>query len=356
MSVRFDLKGCIIYLLLFIACMVFASFYGGLLPYTLLFGVILILPVSVLMTVLNYHFISVYQELDWHRVVKGEQHKLFISFDNRGFLPVHEMELILHSDRCDFTGIKDGERISIAPYKKVQLTASATCIYGGTYEIGLKSLGFRDAFGIFTIIIRVPYLLRAIVSPKITDTANEYLDLENIINSIGSKSEIRTEEIPGNEMRDYYPGDPYSSINWKVSARLSKLTVRIPDKLDTRTVTLILEAANTVSGTEETELLKRRDFFLEFAVSAVWYFARRGVPVFVIYPSGKITEREVGSYDGFLQFYNDIAGGISYRSEDEKERMHKLTEERRKSGYGNETRVIVLEDEWPGEDFCIVAD
>ena len=78
MSVRFDIKGCIIYFLIFIACMVFASFYGGLLPYTLLFGVILLLPVSVIMTVLNYHFLSVYQELDGHRVGKGEQHKLVI--------------------------------------------------------------------------------------------------------------------------------------------------------------------------------------------------------------------------------------------------------------------------------------
>ena len=206
-----------------------------------------------------------------------------------------------------------------------------------------------------SVMFKVPYSFRAIVSPKITDSANEYLDIENILNSIGSKSEIKTEEIPGNEMREYRPGDPLKAINWKVSARLSKLAVRVPDKLDTRTVTLIMEPSNVPERMQDIEYLKRRDHFLEFCVSAVWYFARRGVPVLIIYPAGKITELQVDSYDSFPQFYNDISGGLSYRSDDEKERMHKLVQERRQAGFGNETRVIVVEDEWPGEDFCIVA-
>ncbi|MBR6485581.1 MAG: DUF58 domain-containing protein, partial [Lachnospiraceae bacterium] len=106
---------------------------------------------------------------------------------------------------------------------------------------------------------------------------------------------------------------------------------------------------------QDMEYLRRRDYFLEFAVSAVWYFARRGIPVYVIYPAGKITERQVDSYDSFPQFYSDISGGIAYRSDDEKDRMHKLVQERRQAGDGNETRVIITEDEWPGEGFCVVA-
>ena len=355
MSIRFDLKGSIIYILLLTACIVFASFFGGLLPFVLLYGILLLLPVSFIYIILNYHYLSVFQELNVHRVVKGEEHKLYISFENRGLLPIHEMELILHSDRCSFSGIGDNESISIEPRNKVKLTPGVVCRYGGTYEIGLKSLGFTDAFGMMKVVFKVPYSFRAIVSPKVTDIANEYLDIENIINSTGSKSTIRTEEIPGNEMRDYYPGDPLKAVNWKVSARLSKLTVRIPDKLDTRTVTLILEASNVPERMQDMEYLKRRDYFLEFAVSAVWYFARRGIPVYVIYPAGKITERQVDSYDSFPQFYSDISGGIAYRSDDEKDRMHKLVQERRQAGDGNETRVIITEDEWPGEGFCVVA-
>ena len=356
MHIRFNIKGSIAYFLILIAGIVFASFYGGLLPFIILYGELLIVPISFIYIFLNYHFLYVFQELDAHRVVKGETHDLLMSFDNTGIFPIHDMQLVLHSDRCDFEGIIDGEQISIDPRKKTSLNVKTICIYGGTYYVGLKEIGFTDVFGMFTVLFNVPYTFRAIVSPKITDIADAYMDLENIVNSIGSKSDIKNEEIPGNDMRTYYPGDHLNSINWKVSARLSKLMVRIPDKQDTRRITLILEPSNVPERMQDTQFIKRRDYFLEFAVSSAWYFARRGIPVFLIYPAGKITEKQVDSYETFREFYSDVSGGLSYRSDDEKDRMHKLTEERRKPENGNGTRVIILEDEWPGKDFCIVAD
>ena len=356
MSIRLNKRGCIIYILILASAVSFASFYGGTLPFILLYGCLLLVPVSIVCIILNYHHISLYQELSSHRVIKGEKHDLLISFENTGLIPIHEMELVLHSDRCDFEGISDGERISVAPYEKVSLSVKTSCIYGGTYNIGIKSLGFSDVFGIFTVRFNVPYSFRAIVSPKITDSANVYMDIENVVNSVGSKSDIKYEEIPGNDMRRYQPTDPLKLINWKVSVRLNKLMVRIPDKQDTRKITLILEASNVPEREQDIAFLKRRDYFLEFAVSAAWYFTTRGVPVHIIYPSGKITERNVDSFKAFQEFYNDISSGSIYRSDDEKDRMHALAEERRKLGFGDGTRVIILEDEWPDEGFCIIAD
>ena len=356
MSIRFNKIGLIVYLVIVTACVVFASFYGGLFPFVLLYGSLLLLPVSFLYTLLNYHYLFIYQALDGNRVVKGDPHVLTLTFENTGILPVHNMELILHSDRCSCADIKDGDLISLQPQSRKGIKTKVICLYGGTYDIGLKRVGFSDAFGIYSVLFTVPYYCRAIVSPKITDLADAVMDIENITNSTGSKSDIKTEEIPGNEMRDYYPGDPYKTINWKVSARLNRLTVRIPDKLDTRSVTLILEAVNVPEKDWDTDYIRRRDHFLEFAVSAAWFFTKRGLPLNIIYPSGKITEIHIASYEDFLGFYNDVSGGISYRSDDEKERMHRLTQERRQSGYGDETRVIITEDFWPGEDFCFIAD
>ena len=355
MSVRFDLKASLSYIIILSAAVVFASFYGGVLPFTLLFGIMLFIPVSVICIAVNYHCVLVYQGLSSYRVIKGERHDLKMSFENTGFIPIHNMELLLHSDRCRFEGIEDGERISIDQRSKTEINARVECIYGGTYNIGIKSLGFSDIFGMFTVRLNVPYSFRAIVSPKITDIAETHMDIENLINSVGSKSEIRMEEIPGNDMRSYRPGDPMSRINWKVSARNNELMVRVPDKQDTRRITLILEPANVPERDQDIRFLIRRDYFLEFAVSSAWYFARRGLPVLMIYPAGRITQRQVDSYDSFREFYNDVSGGNVYRSDDEKDRMHKLTQERRQAGYGNETAVLILEDEWPGEDFCIVA-
>jgi uncharacterized protein (DUF58 family) len=354
MHIRFNIKGCLIYSFILIASVVFASFFGGLLPFVMLYGIILLIPSSVLCILLNYKFLSVYQELDSHRVVKGDRHDLMISFDNTGFLPVHGMELILHSDRCDFYGLNDRERVDVKARSGIKLMAKAVCIYGGAYDIGLKAIGLTDPFGIITAEINVSYNFRAIVSPKITDIANAYMDIENTANSFGSKSDVRTEEIPGNDMRDYSPGDPLRSINWKVSARLGRHMVRVPDKMDTRRITLILEASDMPLREQDTDFLKRRDSFLEFAVSAAWYFTGRGLPVNIIYPSGKITDKLVGSYESFQEFYSDVSGGMTYRSDDERDRMHKLVQERRTGLNGDGTSVIILEDRWNSEDYCIV--
>lgn len=355
MSIRFNKKGCTAYIIVLISVIVFASFYGGVLPFLLLYAFLLFIPVSVAYIILNYRFLSVYQELDSHRIVKGESHVFTVSFDNTGILPIQDMKLILHSDRCDFDGFADNMKISLKAMQSLKLTTKAVCLYGGAYDVGLKSVGFSDPFGISEIELNVPYTFRAVVSPKITDVAVPYMDIENLKNSIGMKSTVNHEDTPGNDMRLYVPGDTVRSINWKVSARLDKFVVRTPDRMDTRRITLILDAVNMSAAVLDTESLRRRDYFLEFCVSAAWYFASRGLSVKIIYPSGKITEKQIDSHESFREFYNDVAGGMIYRSEDERDRMHKLAQERRQAGYGEETNVIICEDEWPGEGFCTVA-
>ena len=71
MSIRFNKKGCTAYIIVLISVIVFASFYGGVLPFLLLYAFLLFIPVSVAYIILNYRFLSVYQELDSHRIVKG---------------------------------------------------------------------------------------------------------------------------------------------------------------------------------------------------------------------------------------------------------------------------------------------
>ena len=79
------------------------------------------------------------------------------------------------------------------------------------------------------------------------------------------------EEIPGNDMRSYRPGDPMSRINWKVSARNNELMVRVPDKQDTRRITLILEPANVPERDQESGSLKEGTIFLNLP------FRRHGI-------------------------------------------------------------------------------
>ncbi|MCR5557079.1 MAG: DUF58 domain-containing protein [Butyrivibrio sp.] len=353
MKVNIYKKNLFIYLALLVGVIVLASFYGGPVSFVPLYALLLLIPVSVLYIFINYRLMSLYQEIEVHKVSKGENHNFRALIDNSGFLPIHKMALTTYHDRCDLYDIQNGSLISLDCRDKTELSSRISCRYAGAYNIGIEKISFSDPFNIFSVDIDVPYSFRAIVRPRITDIANKALDLENLINSTGLKSSRQLDEITGSDMRTYQIGDSLSSINWKVSAKLSELYVRLPDPMEKRHVTILMDASNIPEIDWDTEFLKKRDYFLEFAVSAAYHFGNQGVPVEIIYPSGDIKHSIVDSYDTFLEFYNVVADGIFYSSESVKKQLQSLIQEKRDS-YGTDTWIILREDCTSKSDFCSI--
>lgn len=355
MNIRIEKRNIIFYLFCLIGGIVFSSFYGGPLSYGVLYALFLIIPVAVLYIFLNYKYLCIFQEIEVHKLTKGEEHNYRLLVENNGLLPIHEMKLKLYTDRCILYEIKDGDYLSLNSFEKRELKSGINCLYAGAYDIGLEKVSFVDPFNLFTVEIDIPYSFRAIVSPRITDIADKVLDLENLVNNMGLKSASLFEEIPGNEWRKYQNGDSVNAINWKVSARLSQLVVRTPDKMEKKTVTIIMEAANVPRGEQNISFLERRDNFLEFVVSAAWHFGKQGVPVKLIYPSGKIVEKVVDSYESFFEFYDVIADGIFYESKKNLEDIQHLVCNLREQENGDDTWIILKEDYDNTEDFITIC-
>ena len=347
-------KRLLAYFAVLILSIIFASFYGGPVSFVWLYFILLLLPVSVIYIVLNYRFLSLYQEIEVHRVSKGENHNYRVMVENGGILPIHGMTLGLYKDRCDLPEVKEGEPLSLDIHEKREMTSSISCKYAGAYNVGIEHLFFHDPFRLFSVRVDVPYSFRAVVSPRITDVAEEFLDIENMVNSTGLKSAKLYEETPGNDFRAYQKGDSLTSVNWKLSARFSELMARVPDRMEKTTVTLILEASNTPESEQDIEFLKNRDYFLEFIVSAAWHFGEQGVPVKLIYPAGEIRESVVDSYDTFLEFYNIVADGIFYRSEEEHKRLENMIDVGRNAQGDGDTWILIREEHGPGEDICSI--
>ena len=345
----------IIYVIVLIGSFVFASFYGGPVSFAWLYAVLLLIPISIIYIFINNSFLRIYQEIEVHRLTKGEEHKYRVSIDNEGFLPVHRMKLFLYEDRCELYELRNGEELSLDIHEKKELSSGINCRYSGAYNVGIENVAFADPFGIYTVTLDIPYSFRAIVSPRITDMADRVLDIENLFNNTGLKSPRLSENTPGSDFRPYQRGDSLSSINWKLSARLSELISRIPDKMEKRTVTLLLQAVNVPERDQDIEFLKKRDFFLEFAVSAAWHFGEQGVPVRIVYPSGKISESLVDSYESFLEFYSVVADSIFYSSDEEFKKLQSMVFDVRNSVYGQDTWIVIREDPEPGEDYYLIC-
>ena len=340
-------------MMLLIFFIVLASFYGGPISFVPLYALLLLIPVSITYIFANYRLMSLYQEIEVHKVSKGENHNFRAFIENSGILPIHKMALTTYADRCDLYEIQNGALVCLDAKDKTELSSQISCRYAGAYNIGIEKVSFADPFNIFSVDIDVPYTFRAIVRPRITDIANKALDLENLINSTGLTSTNQLEEIPGSDMRSYQKGDALSSINWKVSARFSEMMVRLPDPMEKRHVTILMIASNIPEIEWDTEFLKKRDYFLEFAVSAAYHFGNQGVPVEIIYPSGDIRHSIVNSYDSFLEFYNVVADSIFYSSNSVVTQLQSLIGEKRDS-YGADTWIILRENCKDPMDFCSI--
>ncbi|MBQ7469685.1 MAG: DUF58 domain-containing protein [Pseudobutyrivibrio sp.] len=353
MRISIHFKNFAIYIVMLIISIVFASFFGGPVAFVWLYAMVLLIPVSILYIALNYKFLSLYQEIEIHKVSKGEIHKYRILLENSGILPIHNMALSTYSDRCDLLEITDGQLISLDVKEKIELLSNISCKYAGAYDVGAKSLTFTDPFNIFSVDLNVLYTFKAVVRPKITNIANAALDFENLVNNSGFKSIKQVEDIPGNDMRAYQAGDSLSSINWKVSAKFSELMVRLPNPMEKRSVTLIMDAANWQDSKQNLDYLKMRDFFLEFVVSAAWNFGQQSVPLEIIYPSGDIKISTVNSYESFMEFYNEIADGVFYRSDAVKKELQSLIQEK-SVDYDQNTCILIKEDSRDKKDFCSI--
>ena len=353
MKIEINKKRAAGYLIALALSLTAASFYGGPGIYVWLYALLVLPPLAGVYILLNYRALHIFQEIEVHRVVRGEDHTFRAVIENAGFLPIHRMRLTLYDDRCDIYEIENGQEISLGSHEKRELQSGISCRYAGSYYVGIRDVGFSDPFFIFKAVFRVPYTFRAVVSPPITDLAHAALDLENPLFNLGLKSRVLYEETPGNDMRVYRQGDPLGAINWKVSARLSELMVRVPDRMEKRTVTILMLAANVPDNSEDIGFLQRRDYFLELIVSAAWHFAAAGVPVRLIYPAGEVSETVVDSERRFMDFYGRAADGIFYSTEKELRKMRELAEGRG-SGYDSGAFVLIREDPGVGESHIVI--
>jgi len=356
MKITLFRKNFILYLFSLVAGIVFASFYGGPVAYAPLYALLLIIPVSLIYIVLNYAFLRVYQEVEIHKLTKGEDHKYRTLIENAGILPIHNMEIGTFKSRCNLYEIPDKTKISIDIHEKKELFSGINCLYAGVYDVGIENVSFTDPFHIISATFNIPYSFRAVVKPRITEIAGKALDLENLYSSRGRKSERLFEDIPGNDIRPYIKGDSLSSVNWKVSARASKLMVRVPDKMEKRTLSILMNADNTPESEQDTEFLIKRDYFLEFVVSAAWLFGNQGIPVKIVYPAGGVKEQLVDSRESFMSFYNTVSDGVFYASDQEHTKICDLVKSCRGNKNDRETWIVITENPGAGENAICICD
>jgi hypothetical protein len=131
-------------------------------------------------------------------------------------------------------------------------------VYWGKANIGISEIRALDLLGIFSAFgngggdkVRYPSQELVVkIYPAIPLLAAGAEFIRVLEESSVFDDNEQTREVlfpaagfPGYEHRDYFPGDPLKSVNWKLSAKRDKLMVRKPEAFAGGSQILILDAA-----------------------------------------------------------------------------------------------------------------
>lgn len=205
---------------------VFASFYGGNIPYTLFYLTLLLPVISFLYTVYVYLRVKVYQEIENMVLVKGESTGYTFRVANEDFLSYQNLQIHF------FTGMSQVERTEQAmnycllPGESVSMETRLRCRFRGIYQVGARSMEITDPFNLFQLSYPIRSRNSVTVLPRKVQLSHlNILPLDEDSKNVLFRVRAKEEELDV-EMRNYVPGDSKRLIHWKATARRGQLMSR----------------------------------------------------------------------------------------------------------------------------------
>ncbi|MBO4494412.1 MAG: DUF58 domain-containing protein [Clostridiales bacterium] len=217
-------KNWCIYIILFIASVVFFLYYQMWLSWYCLLIILLILPVSLISAIVNGIFTTAVFKAP-KNVRMNEEAEITVCTENRSLFSFSICRLCLVS--------RDLMTDVTKKYKKVEFESRGEMSFPintehcGTYEFTATRLRVYDLFRLFyfpkRIKLKEEVVIRPVpVVPDVMPESNGF-KAKVLKKSNASYSEIY-------DVRDYVVGDPIKNIHWKLSAKRDHVLVKEPQE------------------------------------------------------------------------------------------------------------------------------
>jgi uncharacterized protein (DUF58 family) len=217
-------------------------------------------------------------------VYKGDLVEVSLNITNKSYKRTQQLEIfdnVPHEMKLK-QGINQ-MRLNLGPGQSTKIEYKLRCPLRGHYSLGPISVRYRDAFDLFVTESKIENIYDITVFPQVREIEDAMLK-SDVPKMYTGATTLRTPG-PGMEfysLREYLPGDPLRSINWKAFARTGDMMVNQKTRdavtdvfiiLDTRDVTRIgtvlknpLEMGAIAAASISNHFNKRRD-----SVSLVTY-------------------------------------------------------------------------------------
>ena len=210
---------------------------------------------------LSLEEVSYGRELSADHLFQGDEIKLSLALENkkplpvpwvrvRDFLPLGLQEASEAATERPFLGGSEiTEVTSLGRYERVRINFRVRAASRGFYRLGPAKLESGDLFGMFASTREEPQSTQTItVYPKVVPVPWLTLPAARPIGDSKTPASLWDDPSRPSGIREYRPGDPLRSVDWKATARHAaheKLFVRTFDPSVSHYAVILVEAATT---------------------------------------------------------------------------------------------------------------
>lgn len=293
----------IIWTITVVLCLIFASNYGGVVPFVLLKTVIAIPVIGALYCIwIAIHF-RFYQNIPEKTVVKGEPVEYSLCMSNEDYIEYCSLQVVYYQNRARLIGVNEEARYLLKRGERKEMCTSMCCKYRGEYEVGVDYFIIRDYLQMIRLQYRPVSAFKVLVLPRIVTWCYEREVFEDKAGSNNART-LRGGEVDV-QVRNYVRGDSLNHIHWKASAKMGELMSR--EDCETRKNQLLLTVDLRPVGENEEERLQYEDMVMEQMVAIIHSCLVRHIPCTVLMQSGTWKQIEITNLEQWKAFYESTA-------------------------------------------------
>lgn len=295
----------IFYLSLLLVAFIFVFFYGGKVPYMLLYTVLALPIVSLLHLVLGYLGLKFEQGLDSSSVVKGDKVTYTFRIANRSLFLLPYVSIKFFGDADMLKQQQDIKNLALRPLEKRQFCFEYGYKYRGCYEIGVNALEIQDFLGVFKLVRRMKQPLLITVYPRIIDINRIGLNTYYVPDQLLTKVSLYQDVSEIEDINKYSYGDNLKNVHWKLSAKVNELMVKKYQPTAAASALFFVDLKSNALTGESDALIE--DKHIESAVAVLNSFLQSGAAVKLIYHDGEIRSLACSSPLDFEPAYEKLA-------------------------------------------------
>ncbi len=293
------------YVLTLLICILYAFFYGGFYPFTLLYLVISLPILSILYLAIIYFTFRCSQELNERIFIKGEYASYILHLENASFLFIPFIKINMYIEGQVICKKMKNIKLSLSPFSRRNFEYNIELFYRGLYDIGVSSIEISDLLGLFTYTVYPPEKKTILVRPRIIQKYS-LDDMSAIINEGEQSNEYN--DIGNDELvniKDYVYGDSFRKIHWSLSSKFRKLMVR-ETKNETKSESIFFLNLYKHEVLDEATLLKE-DCLIEEVLKHINYYLKKSMSLRLSFFSGELQTVRGSVHQDFLNIYNFLS-------------------------------------------------